>query len=76
VVATVLAQDATFDPTIVEGWADRITTSLAAHQHDAGWFIRVTQIMVTDDPNGYPSRLLATVVGRTANPFETQGGTA
>lgn len=71
-----IATDGTFDPTVIEGWADQITTAIQAHQHDAGWFMRVTQIQVADDPNGWPSRIVATIVGRTANPFETTGAAA
>lgn len=66
--------EASYDVTLIEAWADRITSVVQAHQHDAGWFMRITQLLVGDDPHGQPSRLEAIIVGRTQNPFETTGG--
>lgn len=63
-----------YDPTTLEEWHDILISSLQAHQHDAGWFLRVTQVQFLPDPAGQRTRFVATVVGRTANPFETTGG--
>ena len=59
-----------FDPTLVEGWADRLRTALKAVQTpalDHQWFFFLTQVDYTDDPTGNRSRFLARVQGHSGN---------
>lgn len=60
----------TFDPDLIESYAERLKTALKAVQTPATpttWYFTVPQITYMDDPTGNRSRLLARVEGHGAN---------
>lgn len=68
----------TIDPTPIEEWAERIRRACHADGVEGAigadehlWYYSVTRIEFPPDPGGNISRLLATVVGKAANPALT-----
>lgn len=63
-------ENRTVDPTVIEGYGDRLRTTLAPSADMATgnlWGLRVTEITYPDDPNGQKTRLEAKIEGFADN---------
>lgn len=63
-------EDRTVDPSVIEGYADRVRTALAPSSSMATanlWGLRVTRVDFPDDPDGQKTRLEATIAGFANN---------
>lgn len=63
-------ENRTVDPSVIEGYADRVRTALAPSSAMATanlWGLRVTRVDFPDDPDGQKTRLEATIAGFADN---------
>lgn len=61
-----LDENRVVDPSVIEGYADRIRTAMGAGSAGSGndlWGLRVQRIDFPDDPTGHKTRLEATILG-------------